>query len=137
MSFFRWFLLVGWFVVAVAGCGNVTAVDQPIRGVADDAGADLTPESRADGAGADARAEAGFSDVGSLPCSAAAGCAACTAPGPTGPGYRTASQCADVIACVKAGDAGEYPWQTCHNYAGGGDSYAGLACAERLVAACP
>jgi len=69
----RWALLVGWFLVGVAGCGQVTATDVNglvTRGPAvdasppDEANEGPTADATTDGAGADARAEASAPDVG-------------------------------------------------------------------------
>jgi hypothetical protein len=65
------------------------------------------------------------------------GCASCTQSGPTGPGYPDAEVCAAVIACVRSGGGGTYPWQSCHNLAGGGADWGGLSCAQLVAASCP
>jgi len=134
VGWYRWWLSMPLLAVLLfVGCGNVSAVDD----------ADAGPPA------VEAAPDAGPADGGAAPtdtkpatdvqrqCVAADGCAACVQAGPAGPGYRFADQCRQVITCATSGDGGAYPWQSCHNAAGGGDEYGGLACAQALVARCP
>ncbi len=109
-------------VVLVVGCGDVSMVQLGPEG-----GADVVTEAH------HAEASPSEMDAGSaseaLPsgpsCNVDERCAPC-APYP----------CAAVIACVRSGDGGAYPWLNCHNtVAGVGASVDGMNCAMR--AACP
>lgn len=112
------------------GCGSITLApaDQLgpdagiLEGVADSAAreapymAEARPAAASDDAGPD------FETPAARP-SCAEACGAC-------PGYP----CAAVIACVRSGDGGAYPWQSCHNeIAGVGASVDGLHCAMLLA----
>jgi len=117
------------------GCGSVVALDAEAavdsRGSgevvnAPDTGAPV--ERPIDGA------DAGFDSQPPPPrcSSAAADCAPCTLASSAGPGYP-AGLCAEIVACVKAGDAGAYPLQSCHNLMGGAADWGGLACLNALL----
>lgn len=145
---------VALFLFFAVGCGDVTETslvqaDAGAGAAADvgraqaDAGtiADVQPGSDSfssepandTGAAADVEPQA---DAGAPACIPADGCPSCLQAGAAGPGYATAQQCRDVIACVLSGSGGTYPWQGCHNENGGGSAFGGLACAQQLVKAC-
>jgi hypothetical protein len=122
-------------LLALVGCGEVTEVPGELAG---DASA---PElGQADG-GRDAAISETKPDLGGpelAPVSCiVSGCASCTQAGPAGPGFQTAEHCAAVIACVRAGGQGEYPWQSCANMHASSLAAAGVACAQQLDKACP
>jgi hypothetical protein len=132
-------LVVAAFLVA---CGQVTATDVNglvTRGPAVDGGADdaIDVERDAGPSSSDVGPEHDQVDPPTMtsddgPVSCLDACVRCTlADGLDGPPYRTAQRCADVIACVRAGDAGLYPWQTCHS----GTESGGLHCAMAVAAA--
>jgi len=126
--------VLAWFT----GCGEVT--ERPELQQLDASAPEL---GQADG-GRDASVlETTAADLGGSPeappasCSAAAGCASCTQEGGTAGGFVSVPQCAAVIACVRAGGQGAYPWQDCANMHGASLAGGGLACAQGLVRACP
>lgn len=134
-------LLVGWFVIGVGRCGQVTATD---AGELDGGPSDGVVETRQAFPGAvDTSSEDASANPATIPtsdgppfCSAA--CEPCAHEGLDGPPYASAQQCAKVIACVRAGDAGAFPWFTCHEAAGAGagDDLGGLHCAMSAAVDC-
>ncbi len=114
-------------VVLVVGCGGVTV--SPLEhegGVADGVADSAFPSDHAQPVAADSGLNDAGPDVEAPPsCSSSARCAAC-APYP----------CEAVLACVRSGDGGTYPWLNCSNMiAGVGASAADMNCTMR--AACP
>lgn len=123
------------------GCGNVTPFDAPDAADVGRPSADLATDVQAvnndSGRPASDVAPSLTPDAGPAHCRPDEGCASCLAPSAVGAGYRTIAQCVTVLDCVQAGDAGAFPWQSCHNLAGGGDAWAGLQCAMSLLSSCP
>ncbi len=105
------------------GCGQVTETPEPEQ--------TYRGESR-DGAVPDGDPQGdtvSTSETSPPACSILAGCAACT-------GFRSPATCAAIIACVREGTHGDYPWQSCANLHA--DSLnTGTACAQQLDKACP
>ena len=112
-------------IVLVAGCGGVTAEQLATDGGAPDheAGASVADAGTAAEAPTDRTTEAPSIEA-PVSCSTAERCAAC-APYP----------CAAVVACASSGDAGNFPWQSCHNTNANPADVDGLHCA--MKAACP
>jgi hypothetical protein len=136
----RWAFLLGCAIAVLQlfGCGEVTEVS------ADQVSDGGTPDGAAD----NVRALPGLPDSGRpetvstsetsppLAC-IPAGCAACVQASSAGPGFTSAAQCAAIVACVRAGGQGEYPWQSCANLHAASLLSGGLQCAEALDKACP
>jgi hypothetical protein len=113
-------------LLALVGCGEVTEVDQ----LAGDGGA---PDGAAETytVGADGGLDTvSTSETSPPPSCIAASCAAC-------PGFAIPGQCAAIVACVRAGGQGEYPWQSCANMHAASLAAAGVACAQQTDKACP
>lgn len=148
-----WALALGTsiaFLQCLAGCGEVTSADNPAlvgRGPTVDIdagelaevgqeGGPLTEDVGGDRSlpdNADLMTQAADVD-GPLSCLTA--CEPCAhAAGLDGPPYDSAAQCARVIECARSGDAGDYPWQTCHSASGAAFSSGGLHCALAAAAA--
>ena len=125
-------------LLALVGCGEVTEVPAEQHQV------DAGPELAADGGASplDSTRLTPHPDAGAGPEAApvsciASGCAACVQATAAGPGLPSAAGCEALIACVRAGGQGEYPWQTCANMHGASGAAGGLQCAQALDKACP
>lgn len=118
-------------LLALVGCGEVTEVDQLAGdGGAPDGAAETQtpPPGRPDlGGGSEV---VSTSETSPPPSCVATSCAAC-------PGFAIPGQCAAIVACVRAGGQGEYPWQSCANMHAASLAAAGVACAMQLEQACP
>lgn len=120
-------------LLALVGCGEVTEVPGQLQA---DAGAgDVSSDRGPPSAMTDTppgglpETDAGATEGGPPSC-VAASCAAC-------PGFAIPGQCAAIVACVRAGGQGEYPWQSCANMHAASLAAAGVACAMQLEKACP
>lgn len=124
-------------LLALVGCGEVTERPELQQAADPGAGDASAPElGQVDGGRDAAILETTAADLGGS-CSAPAGCASCLQAGGTSGGFVSVAQCAAVIACVRAGGQGAYPWQDCANLHGASLLGGGLACAQGLVRACP
>ncbi len=128
------------FLFCLVGCGSVELGTSSDSAVALETDGQSTMDAHRPPL-EDGYRDAGGVEVVDIPpegCpSLTSACAACTQAGQTGPGYPTAATCVQVIGCVRSGDGGAYPWQSCHNLAGGGADWGGLACAQRVATSCP
>lgn len=136
--------LVVVLLLALVGCGEVTEVpDQLVAdgGASDGAAETHTAGSPDSGPGRDAVDHDTVSTPEASPppttCTVADGCAACTQDSAAGAGLQSAGQCRQLIACVRAGGQGDFPWASCANLWGAAGAAGGLACAQQIDKACP
>lgn len=123
-------------LLALVGCGEVTEV--PDQLAADGGASDGAAETYT------VRPDGGFDTVSTpeaspppTTCTVADGCAACTQDSAAGAGLQSAGQCRQLIACVRAGGQGDFPWASCANLWGAAGAAGGLACAQQIDKACP
>jgi len=112
-------------VALVVGCGGVTAVQNDLGASVD--GAASAEASQGEEDGGTGHTSTDGSAGPETPPAVDAGASCCAACAPSYP-------CEAVVSCVRAGDAGAYPWQSCHNLLAPGAPLEDLMCVH---AACP
>lgn len=128
-------------LLALVGCGEVVAVPVDVGPAAATPSESPAVTGPVDG-NVSADAEKG-PDGGERPATTtctnpADGCDRCAnaATVDGGAPFQSAAQCRAVIDCVRAGNVGEYPWQSCLNLAGAETDLGGSFCAQALVKEC-